>query len=84
MTLSELIAAYTSRLDSYEFLLHKIEQEQRHSRDVAFAQFCECEEKRLLDLIQLTSQILRDLRALQRHAAPAVQPPAALPGPSPS
>ncbi len=44
MTLSELIADYTSRLDSYEFLLHKIEQGQRHWRDVAFAQFCECEE----------------------------------------
>ncbi len=83
MTLTELIAAYGSRLDSYEFLLNKIEQEQRQSRNAAFAQFCECEEKRLLDLIQLNTQILRDLRALQRHAAPAVQAPVALPGPPP-
>lgn len=81
MTLSELVTAYTSRLDSYEFLLRKIEQEQRQARDAAFAQFCECEEKRLLDLIQLSTQILRDLRQLQRDAAPTLQPPAALPGP---
>ncbi len=81
MSLSELIDAYTSRLDSYEFLLHKIEQEQRQARNAAFVQFCECEEKRLLDLIQLNTQILRDLRALQRSAAPSVQTPAALPGP---
>jgi len=81
MTLSELVAAYTSRLDSYEFLLQKIEQEQRQARNAAFVQFCECEEKRLLDLIQLNTQILRDLRALQRSTAPDAQPPVALPGP---
>jgi len=78
MTLSELIAAYRSRLESYEFLLQKIEQEQRFAQNPDFLQFCECEGKRLLDLVQLTKQILADLRTLQRDTASAMQPVALL------
>jgi len=73
MTLSELIAAYRSRLESYEFLLKKIEQQQRCTQTAAFLQFCECEEKRLLDLVQLTKQILADLRALHKDMTPVAQ-----------
>jgi len=73
MTLSELIAAYRSRLESYEFLLKKIEQEQRYAQNPAFLQFCECEGKRLLDLVQLTKQMIADLRALQKDTTPAAQ-----------
>ena len=69
MTLAELVAAYRSRLESYEFLLKKIEQEQRFAQDPAFLQFCDCEGKRLLDLVQLNKQILSDLRNLQRDTA---------------
>jgi len=74
MTLGELVAAYGSRLDSYEFLLKKIEQEQRYAQNPVFLQFCECEGKRLLDLVQLNKQILMDLRALQRAATPPDRP----------
>lgn len=81
MTLAELVVAYRSRLESYEFLLKKIEQEQRFAQDPAFLQFCDCEGKRLLDLVQLNKQILSDLRNLQRDAAPIRQPTALLKNP---
>ena len=81
MTLPDLIAAYTSRLESYEFLLKKIEQEERLAQNPAFLQFCECEGKRLLDLVQLSTQILRDLRSLQRSTMQTEKPIALLKNP---
>lgn len=81
MTLAEVIAAYKSRLESYEFLLKKIEQEQRYAQNTAFLQFCECEGKRLLDLVQLNKQILSDLRSLQTDAPPVERPVALLKNP---
>lgn len=81
MTLPDLIAAYTSRLESYEFLLRKIEQEELNAQNPAFVQFCECEGKRLLDLVQLSTQILRDLRSLQRSTMVPERPIALLKNP---
>lgn len=81
MNLSELIAAYRSRLESYEFLLKKIEQEQRYAQNATFLQFCECEGKRLMDLVQLNKQILSDLRNLQKDMAPKERPVALLKNP---
>ncbi|MCB1664311.1 MAG: hypothetical protein KDI28_00910 [Pseudomonadales bacterium] len=65
--LSDLIDAYNSRLKSYRFLLDKVEREMDQSRDPGFRQFCDCESKRLRDLIQLCEQMLGDLRLLQQE-----------------
>ncbi len=67
--LSELIAAYSSRLKSYEFLLARLEQEMAFAQNPDFLRFCECEIKRLQDLIQLCEQVLADLNALERSVA---------------
>lgn len=64
--LTDLIAAYESRLQSYHFLQNKLEQELLFTRDPAFVQFCECETKRLLDLIQLCEQVLTDFNDLSQ------------------
>ncbi|MDP1932130.1 MAG: hypothetical protein Q8L60_11810 [Gammaproteobacteria bacterium] len=67
--LNELIAAYGSRLQSYEFLLARLEQEMAFAQNSDFLRFCECEAKRLQDLIQLCQQILTDLNALEHSLA---------------
>jgi hypothetical protein len=71
--LTELIAAYESRLQSYTFLLERLENEQRFAQDPHFIQFCECEAKRLIDLIQLCEQVLSDLNKLQHVGAPELR-----------
>lgn len=63
--LNELIDAYNSRLKSYRFLLDKLEREMEYAQEPRFLQFCECETKRLEDLIQLSKQVLGDLEMLQ-------------------
>ncbi len=63
--LSTLIDDYTSRLKSYQYLLDKVEREMDGTRDPAFAQFCDCESKRLRDLIQLTKKVVSDLQGLR-------------------
>ncbi len=62
--LSTLIDDYKSRLKSYQYLLDKVEREMDGARDPAFAQFCDCESKRLRDLIQLTKKVVSDLQGL--------------------
>lgn len=66
-SLNALIDAYEERLSSYHFLLQKIEQELAQSQDFKFIEFCECEGKRLQDLVQLCQQVLLDLRALEQQ-----------------
>tara|TARA_R110002167_G_scaffold111108_2_gene282459 strand:- start:322 stop:573 length:252 start_codon:yes stop_codon:yes gene_type:complete len=63
--LKELIDAYNSRLKSYRFLLDKLEREMEYAQEPRFLQFCECETKRLDDLIQLSKQVIGDLESLQ-------------------
>jgi len=63
--LTELIDAYKSRLKSYQFLLDKLERELEYAQEPRFLQFCECETKRLDDLIQLNKQVIGDLQILQ-------------------
>lgn len=63
--LKTLIEAYKSRLKSYQFLLDKLERELEYAQEPRFLQFCECETKRLDDLIQLSKQVIADLEALQ-------------------
>lgn len=63
--LKELIEAYNSRLKSYRFLLDKLEREMEYSQEPRFLQFCECEAKRLDDLIQLSKQVIGDLEILR-------------------
>jgi len=63
--LNALIDAYQSRLKSYHFLVDKVERELDEAKEPKFIQFCDCESKRLRDLIQLNKQILADLNALQ-------------------
>lgn len=63
--LKELIDAYNSRLKSYRFLLDKLEREMEYAQEPRFLQFCECETKRLDDLIQLSKQVIGDLEILQ-------------------
>jgi hypothetical protein len=65
--LKELIDAYNSRLKSYRFLLDKLEREMEYAQEPRFLQFCECETKRLDDLIQLSKQVIGDLESL--HAS---------------
>lgn len=79
--LNELIDAYNSRLKSYRFLLDKLEREMEYAQEPRFLQFCECETKRLDDLIQLSKQVIADLERLQlslgdqaRLAAPIKKP----------
>ncbi len=67
--LIELIDAYKSRLKSYQFLQEKLERELQYTQDPRFLQFCECEMKRLDDLIQLSKQIIGDLRLLEEDLA---------------
>ncbi len=71
--LSDLIDAYESRLQSYYFLQNKLEQELLFTHDPAFVQFCECETKRLMDLIQLCEQVLSDLNSLTLDGRPIVE-----------
>jgi hypothetical protein len=68
--LTELIAAYESRLQSYIFLLERLESEQKFTQDPHFLQFCACETKRLNDLVQLCEQVLSDLNKLQHARTP--------------
>ena len=63
-TVKDLIGAYEERLSSYQFLLKKVELELASSTDSSFIDFCECEGKRLQDLIQLCQQVLIDLNRL--------------------
>jgi hypothetical protein len=63
--LNTLIDAYESRLKSYHYLVDKIERELDEAKDPQFIQFCDCESKRLRDLIQLNKQILADLNILR-------------------
>ena len=79
--LKALIDAYKSRLKSYHFLLDKLEREMEYAQEPRFLQFCECETKRLEDLIQLSKQVIGDLEILQaalgdqaRLAAPIKKP----------
>ena len=65
MMLKELIEAYKSRLKSYRFLLDKLEREMEYAQEPRFLQFCECETKRLDDLIALNKQIIGDLEILR-------------------
>lgn len=65
--LKELIDAYKSRLKSYQFLLDKLEREMEYAQEPRFLQFCECEAKRLDDLIQLCRQVIGDLEILQAN-----------------
>lgn len=63
-SLKELMEAYDERLSSYQFLLKKIELQMLSANDPKFIDFCECEGKRLQDLIQLCHQVLSDLNHL--------------------
>jgi len=63
-SLKELMDAYDERLSSYQFLLKKMEIEILSANDPQFIDFCECEGKRLQDLIQLCHQVLSDLNHL--------------------
>jgi hypothetical protein len=63
--LNLLIEAYQSRLTSYHFLVDKVERELDEAKDLKFIQFCDCESKRLRDLIQLNKQIIADLMTLR-------------------
>jgi hypothetical protein len=63
-SLKELIDAYEERFSSYQFLLKKIEIEMLNANDPKFIDFCECEGKRLQDLMQLCHQVLNDLNHL--------------------
>ncbi len=63
--LTALIEAYQSRLKSYHYLVDKVERELDEATDPNFVQFCDCESKRLRDLIQLNKQIVADLHILQ-------------------
>ncbi len=62
--LTALIEAYQSRLKSYHYLVDKVERELDEATDPKFIQFCDCESKRLRDLIQLNKQIIADLNIL--------------------
>lgn len=79
--LNTLIEAYNSRLKSYRFLLDKVEREMEQSPDPGFRQFCDCESKRLRDLLQLCEQVLGDLRKLQNEQVAAQSGQQGLPPP---
>ncbi|MDX1489795.1 MAG: hypothetical protein R3332_00785 [Pseudohongiellaceae bacterium] len=79
--LRDLIDAYEERLTSYQFLLKKVELELVNSRDEEFIDFCECEGKRLQDLIQLCQQVLNDLHDLAANKAVDGETLQALEGP---
>ena len=79
--LNTLIDAYNSRLKSYRFLLDEVEREMEQSQDPGFRQFCDCESKRLRDLIQLCEQVLGDLCRLQNEQVAVPDGQQGLPAP---